>query len=303
MSVHHKAAGVFSGSATPYRKHNGVWSIPQEVFVKENGVWKSAWASLRALFPSGSFQSGSALTFTVGNDGQANITSGSTVTNGGGTSLPWTWADGLVPAEYEIMVVPITGSFASGTVNQWLSLGTTRSWVLSASATVNFGIRVRKISDQSIAWDYNSQGAPGQGTSVSLINNGSMSPTVQLFNLEINRVTSTPSVTYNANGTATWVGVDALNETGRPYNWLLSGSASSCQIRATRNSGLVTGSSTNQWIDMGASAISWSVPVQGSSVSLTVEIRNKHTLEIIGQPKSVSLEWEDIPNPDEEPLP
>jgi hypothetical protein len=54
---------------------------------------------------------------------------------------------------------------------------------------------------------------------------------------------------------------------------------------------------------MGASAISWSVPVQGSSVSLTVEIRNKHTLEIIGQPKSVSLEWEDIPNPDEEPLP
>lgn len=62
--------------------------------------------------------------------------------------------------------------------------------------------------------------------------------------------------------------------------WLVSGSASSYEVRATLNSGSLTSGTTGTWLNLGTSR-GWAIAGTDGDASLTIEIRDASTLTVL----------------------
>jgi hypothetical protein len=154
MTMHAKVSGSWR-TITPYVKVSGTWRTVQSGYVKVSGTWREFFTNVLVYTPAISVsnytKSGvggtSTVSFSLNNTGGGSTT-GATQSSPGS----FTWILAGSASEYEVYVTgsASNGGAFTGTLNSWLSLGTSRTW--SFATTNNDSdwtgtYQIRRISD------------------------------------------------------------------------------------------------------------------------------------------------------------
>ena len=134
MSASVKVGSAWKSLVGVSVKVGGVWKTVTAAYTKVGGVWKQVYSTLTAhLQDSSTYATVSPVIYQFRADGYAYYT-----TNGGSSyTQDFLWKTGAGAASVYSLYAPsaeVVGSVPSGTYDTYLTLDTTRSWQLTASA-------------------------------------------------------------------------------------------------------------------------------------------------------------------------
>lgn len=139
-------------STTFERKLSGAW-VPVDVVKRRNGgSWSTVWTRITSsdANPSSSRVAGTATaTYEIRSDGTVYTTNGANT-----LVFLENWLAFGSTSNYEIKATALSGTPTTGTLDSWVSLGTTRTWTLSQSipgdATCILSIEIRNAVSLSV---------------------------------------------------------------------------------------------------------------------------------------------------------